>query len=262
MAHQHDHADPHAHPGTGNEAHGGHHHYIIPWQKNVLVLAILLFFTFLTVALAQGEKWAQASFDIGVIPTWVNVTIVMSIAAIKGTLVAMYFMQLRYSNPLNTFAMLFCLFGVALFLGFTMLDLGNRDRVYSWRSGEIVPGGSLPTRVETTVNDDGTVQRNHISLADPMYIVARDEALNRQADDKAAHRAANGLYAFDKDVEAFNKYAEKKKKSHGTYHEDQTASTPDRTRPRHGPTPGIFDDEPAGTDAAKKDSDKDHGSDH
>jgi len=54
----------------------------------------------------------------------VNVLIALSIAVVKSILVAMFFMQLKYDNPLHSIIFLFCLFALALFLFFAMTDLG------------------------------------------------------------------------------------------------------------------------------------------
>ena len=128
--------DPH-----GFHAHDAHKgHVIISGFTLVAVLTVLLFFTILTVFASRGEVWIAETFEIG-IPQWVNVAIAMSIAVIKASLVCMYFMQLKYDNKLNTVIFLFCLFAAALFLGLTAIDLGQRDTIYDWKSGSIVPGG-------------------------------------------------------------------------------------------------------------------------
>lgn len=136
-----DELDPHL-AGT----HGQHASHVIvgPMQLRV-VLAILLFFTFLTVAFAWAEQWAMGAFDVH-LPWWVNVAGAMAIAVIKALLVMAIFMQLRYDNPINTLAMVFTFGALACFLGFTGIDLFNREKVYEWKSGPVVPGGTGPSR--------------------------------------------------------------------------------------------------------------------
>jgi len=129
--------DPHGFH-EGDHDHG---HVILPLRTLVVVLVALLFFTVLTVSAGFIEVWISEKFNV-VIPTWVNVMVAMSIATIKGTLVLMYFMQLKYDNPLNTMIFLFCLFAFALFMGLTAIDLGNRDRIYPWKAQAIIPGGN------------------------------------------------------------------------------------------------------------------------
>ena len=117
-----------------------HEHVIIPKSTLMNVLLVLLFFTLLTVGLSRAEVWAADYFDV-VIPQWVNVAVAMSIATIKGTLVVLFFMQLKYDNKLNAIIFCNCLFAVGLFLFFSMIDLGNRGVVYEWKKGEITVGG-------------------------------------------------------------------------------------------------------------------------
>ncbi len=127
--------DPH---GTNTHAHG---HVVVGWRLQLGVLAALLFFTALTVGFYSLEKWAEVAFLID-LPNWVNIVGAMSIASIKATLVCMYFMQLRYDKPLNTFALLFCLFAVGLFLFFSMIDLSTRGWVTEYKYGEAQDGGT------------------------------------------------------------------------------------------------------------------------
>lgn len=127
--------DPH---GTNTHAHG---HVVVGWKLQLGILAALLFFTVLTVGFYNAEKWAEDAFLIS-LPNWVNIVGAMSIASIKATLVCMYFMQLRYDKPLNTFALLFCLFAVGLFLFFSMLDLSTRGWVNDFKYGEVTAGGT------------------------------------------------------------------------------------------------------------------------
>jgi len=51
--------------------------------------------------------------------TWVA----LGIATIKASLVAAYFMHLRYDNPLNAVLFIFGLLFVALFVGLTLMDV-------------------------------------------------------------------------------------------------------------------------------------------
>lgn len=74
------------------------------------VFAALLVFTVITVA-AAGR--APASLEI-----W----IAMGIATVKASLVAIWFMHLRYDSPLNAVLLVFSLAFVTLFLGITLMD--------------------------------------------------------------------------------------------------------------------------------------------
>jgi cytochrome c oxidase subunit 4 len=112
----------------------GHHHahVIVPMRILVVVLAVLLLFTMMTVGAAQLEVWIAHTFDV-VIPQWVNVAVALSIAFVKATIVALYFMQLRYDNPVNSLVVIFTLFTLVFFLGFTMIDLGSRTMLYDYK---------------------------------------------------------------------------------------------------------------------------------
>jgi cytochrome c oxidase subunit 4 len=97
-------AEHHAH---GHDDHSGHH--VQSLTSLFTVYAILMVMTGLTV-LAYTEN--------------MGIIVSMLIAAFKATLVALYFMHLRYDRPFN--AILFCgsFFFVALFLGATLQDYG------------------------------------------------------------------------------------------------------------------------------------------
>lgn len=126
--------DPHGfHAG-----HGGHHISSILCVASVLVA--LLAFTLLTVFASRAEMWISVTFDV-VVPQWINVVVALGIAVIKSTLVALYFMHLRHDNPLNAVIFCSCLFVFTIFVGLVMIDLGKRDTIYSWKSGEIIKGG-------------------------------------------------------------------------------------------------------------------------
>lgn len=128
-------------PAGAEWSHHHHGHVVVPQRLLLGVLAILLFFTLLTVAAAQAEHWFSHTFDV-VIPQWVNVAVALSIAAVKTTIVALYFMQLRYDNPMNAMVVVFTLFVLAFFLGFTAIDLTSRDTLYAEKAHAIVPGGA------------------------------------------------------------------------------------------------------------------------
>lgn len=203
--------DPH-HEGEGH----GHGHVIVSGTMLKLVLTILLVFTVLTVAASQGEKWIAATFDV-VIPQWVNVVVAMSIAVVKSVFVAMYFMQLRYDKGLNTIIFLFCLFAFTLFLGFAMGDLHSRDAIDPLKSGTIVRGGTGGLqRGSGDAREDITIPITQHVRAKYMARWGPEEFARREA-------IAHGGHADH----------------HGPNEDLSTAS---RSRPRVGPTPGLFDE--------------------
>ncbi|QOI99542.1 MAG: cytochrome C oxidase subunit IV family protein [Phycisphaeraceae bacterium] len=196
-----DEVDPHG-EGFGH----GHGHHITPAIVLQLILAVLLFFTALTVGLAQGEKWISAAFDV-TLPHWVNVVVAMSIATIKSTLVLLYFMHLRHDNPINSIIFGFTILAFAIFLCFTFIDIGNR-------------GYLDPVKVQHRwngymgVSDDGTVQGEappFLAAVDKRFAELKRRAMAGGASEEAALAQAR------KDLEAEFRYSVK---GHGLPHED------------------------------------------
>lgn len=69
-----------------------------------------------------------AGVGMGSIDLW----IAMFIATIKATLVALYFMHLRYDKPFNTMIFLSSFLFVAVFIGFTMMDSMEYNETIIW----------------------------------------------------------------------------------------------------------------------------------
>ncbi len=211
-SHGFDELDPH---GAGQ--HTKHSHHIVSGVTLVGVLGILLVFTALTVGLAQGEKWVMSYFAIE-LPRWVNVAVAMSIATIKATLVLMYFMLLRYSNPINTIVFLVCLLAFALFLFFTGLDLSNRGNIDPIKASAIQAGGTggfsygwaKPSGVPITVDKASVV-------------FWREKKLNEVGPEKFAKMKATFSHG------------------HAEHAHTQTGPTPSAAHVRSGLTPGLFD---------------------
>ncbi len=105
----------HVHP----EDHQPHGHHIMSLRGLLLVLFALVGFTALTVYTAK--EW-----HLGLLG---NASLAIVIATIKCTLVCMYFMHLRYDNHFYSVVLLSCLSLLVIFLFFSMVDLGTRDRI-------------------------------------------------------------------------------------------------------------------------------------
>ena len=86
------------------------HAHISPMWQLVLIFAALLALTVLTVSVTR--------FDLGNL----NIMVALLIAAVKGMLVVLYFMHLRYESSFN--GLIFCtaLLFVALMIGFILID--------------------------------------------------------------------------------------------------------------------------------------------
>ena len=96
--------------------------HVVSLRVLLTVFAVLLTLTFLTVA----ATW----FDSG---DWA-LAIALGIATTKASLVALYFMHLRYDNPF--YAVVFCaaLLFLAIFLSLTLLDTFQyQPDVENWR---------------------------------------------------------------------------------------------------------------------------------
>lgn len=124
-----------------SHGHKDHGHVIVPLITLRMILGALLFFTLLTVGAAIAEQWLASVFQI-TIPQWINVFVALSIAVVKTCLVVMFFMQLKYDNPMNTAIFVFTVLTAACFLGFTTLDLGNRSTIDRIKAKYVIDGGS------------------------------------------------------------------------------------------------------------------------
>ena len=90
----------------------GHHElsHVMPIKILLGVFFALIALTILTVAATFAPT---GNFEI-----WIS----LGIATIKASLVAAFFMHLRYDNPLYALIFVFGLLFVALFLGFVLMD--------------------------------------------------------------------------------------------------------------------------------------------
>lgn len=106
--------------GPGREAHGSGHGaggdaahglaHVLPLKVLAVVWVALLILTVVTVGVTR--------FDLGSMNLWVA----MAIATVKGGLVALYFMHLRYDRPFNAVIFITALLFVGLFVGLSMTD--------------------------------------------------------------------------------------------------------------------------------------------
>ncbi len=100
--------------------------HVVPMRVLLAVFVVLLGLTFVTVA----ATW----FDSG---NWALV-IAMGIATIKASLVALYFMHLRYDQPFYAIVLLTALLFLAIFLSITLLDTFQyQPDVENWRQSMV-----------------------------------------------------------------------------------------------------------------------------
>jgi cytochrome c oxidase subunit IV len=195
--------------------HHDHGHTIVSTFTLINVLVVLLVLTILTVFASRAEVWIAHTFEVH-IPQWVNVAIAMSIAVVKGSLVCLFFMQLKYDKKLNSAIFLFCLFAAALFLGLTSLDLGQRATVYEWKAGEVSPGGR-PVQLTRGVGGSEVI-------SDPIALHARNRYIHEHGE------AAWQQHMAEKAAEA----------GHPSPFDPPAHSTADKSRPGLGINDPLF----------------------
>lgn len=122
-------------PKPGDPPRVGHE---VPWPVLATVAVILLMLTALTV---KAGLWAR-TVELGSLGLW----IAMTIAAIKATLVCLYFMHLRYDRPFNRIAWVAGLAFVALFISLVMTDsVSYHNEMYSPNNPNYAPARVLAT---------------------------------------------------------------------------------------------------------------------
>lgn len=105
--------------GGHGSAHGGAH--VVPARILLGVFGALVVLTWVTVA----ATWV----DLGAGNLW----LAMAIATLKGTLVALFFMHLRWDRPVNAIIFIGTLLFVLLFVGIALTDTASYQP-------EIIPG--------------------------------------------------------------------------------------------------------------------------
>jgi len=110
------------------ETHDGDHGWIhiVPARVLLAVFAALILLTLVTVAVT----WV----DLGDLNLW----IAMFIATVKASLVALYFMHLRYDKSFCTIVFLASLVFVFLFIGVVLLDtLQYQPDIQQWQRDQL-----------------------------------------------------------------------------------------------------------------------------
>lgn len=95
------------------------HHHILPLAVYFTIAGILFVLTAVTVAVSY--------YDFGVF----NLFVALTIAVVKGTLVALYFMHLKYDNKLYGTIFVISLIFLGIFIGLTMMDTMYRGEIES-----------------------------------------------------------------------------------------------------------------------------------
>jgi cytochrome c oxidase subunit 4 len=114
-----------AHHGHEKHGHGGHEEHGLAHIASVKTLlgtwGILMVLTVVTVLATKVDLGSS-----------MNLVVAMVIATIKATLVALYFMHLRYDRLFHTVVFASGLLGLMLFAGVVMLDRGEYEPEIIW----------------------------------------------------------------------------------------------------------------------------------
>ncbi len=110
-----------------SNGHGHHEHHIVPDSMIFKIGACLAVLTVITVAVSR--------VDLGAL----NFLVAILVATIKGTLVAMFFMGLKYDHKENAAIFATSFLFLAIFIGFTATDIFFRGDVYV--KGSTIPEG-------------------------------------------------------------------------------------------------------------------------
>ena len=118
-----------SHEAHADHGHGGRPHvpHVLPYKIYFGVWAALIVLTVVTVGVSY--------FDFGA----GNLVVAMIVATVKGTLVCMYFMHLKYDDRFNTMIVLSAFAFLALLFMFTLADLPRRGEVDAVEYGTIKP---------------------------------------------------------------------------------------------------------------------------
>jgi len=81
------------------------------------VFALLIFFTVLTVAVTYVDLGSA------------NIWIALGVAVVKGALVGLYFMHLRYDSPFNSLILVTAFLFLAVFIGIALMDTSEYQQI-------------------------------------------------------------------------------------------------------------------------------------
>lgn len=108
---------------AADEHHDGLGHHISPLSTYFIIYGLLLVLTVVTVLVSYAE-----------LPPAQSIPAAMAVASVKATLVATWFMHLKYDTRFNIFIFLAALWFMASFFVFTFFDLASRDMVIETNS--------------------------------------------------------------------------------------------------------------------------------
>ncbi|HVP13306.1 MAG TPA: cytochrome C oxidase subunit IV family protein [Phycisphaerae bacterium] len=96
----------------------------------------VLFAVWIGLLIMTGVTVAVADVDLGRANLWVAV----GIAVFKASLVALFFMHLKYDSPFHAVILIGALLFVMLFIGIAMMDSGQyQPEIQQWQSQQAPP---------------------------------------------------------------------------------------------------------------------------
>ena len=137
--------------GHGHGADDGHvHAHVSSVKFYVGILAILIMFTLLTVAVA--------SIHLGPL----NLAVAIAIASMKATLVVMFFMHLRYDNSSTRTIVICSLMFIGVFFAYTMNDTDTRAELDDAQGSQVLPssGQQAPGGMVGSISSRRSHERN------------------------------------------------------------------------------------------------------
>lgn len=108
---------------SDDHAHGEHISPILDYFK---IYGALLVLTVVTVAISFMGLGAASIY------------VAMAVAIVKATLVAAIFMHLKWENKFNIFVFACSVIFMAIFFGFTALDIGFRDNIHREQANHVI----------------------------------------------------------------------------------------------------------------------------
>lgn len=119
-------------------AQANHHEHILPFSLYMKIGAALLVLTGITVWVAQYHLGEY------------NLIVAMIIATVKGSLVALFFMHLKYTSKLFATVFVGALLMLAVFITLTMFDTESRDTLYQEEARPIIPEAVIYRHADST----------------------------------------------------------------------------------------------------------------
>jgi cytochrome c oxidase subunit IV len=123
---------------SDHDQHDDHGHGLAHVASPKVLMSTWIALMFLTVITVTATK-----IDLG--PTY-NLALAMAIAAVKATLVVLFFMHLRYDKLFHSVLIVGGILAAALFVGFTLMDSGQYQQSLIWDPSNppLAPYGPLP----------------------------------------------------------------------------------------------------------------------